>query len=185
MLTTIKQIIVLGLIFYPSIATATCRLESEIPSSTPSSRFTTHADGTVTDNQTNLMWAKCALGQNQTDCSGTATTTHWQGALQAAETSTLASHSNWRLPNIKELRSIVEKRCNSPAINAEIFPNTPASYFWSASPYAGNSDDAWHVDFSYGSSRYGNGYGRSYGDSSVSGYRDGHGAQVRLVRSGQ
>jgi hypothetical protein len=143
-----------------------------VPATTPDSRFSDNGDGTVTDIKTGLVWKRCSEGQNWdgATCTGTATTMNWQGALQAGATSTFAAKNDWRLPNSKELGSIVERQCVNPSINSIIFPNTPSPYFWSGSPYAGDSNFAWYVYFYYGYD--------SYGDRS--GYGD-----VRLVRGGQ
>jgi hypothetical protein len=74
------------------------------------------------------------------------------------------------LPNVKELASIADKSLSNPAIDSAAFPYTPASYFWSASPYVGSSSSAWYVNF-------GNGYVGSYSRSGS--------LYVRLVRAGQ
>lgn len=122
-----------------------------IPASTPTSRFTVNNDGTATDTMTGLIWARCAEGQQWSDvsgtCGGTAATFDWQAALQVAADKA-ATDPGWRLPNIKELASIVEYQCFSPAINLEIFPNAPDSPptnwgangtpelgYWSSTPY--------------------------------------------------
>ncbi len=60
------------------------------------------------------------------------------------------NHSGWRVPNINELRSIVELQCYHPAINLTIFPNTPIYYYWSSSPYAASNYTAWSVSFGSG-----------------------------------
>lgn len=154
-----------------SDAAQTCRSDTEIPSSTLTSGFSDHGNGTVTDTETGLMWAQCAAGLSGAGCAaGSAGADTWQAALDLASSSDLAGHTDWRLPNVKELRSIVEQRCVAPAINTEVFPNTPASGFWSASPSAAYSNSALYVNFDYGGS--GNA-GRS------------NGYHVRLVRSGQ
>ncbi len=147
---------------------------ASIPESTPTAEFTDHGDGTVTHSRTGLMWKRCAEGQTWSTgtCSivlaGYATT--WTDALLAARNSNFANHTDWRLPNFKELESIVEDKCYSPAINASIFPNTPPSLFWSASAAASGSGYVWSLYFTHGilSSLYKNFVG-----------------QVRLVRSGQ
>jgi hypothetical protein len=142
-----------------------------VPATTPDSRFSNNDDGTVTDIRTGLVWKRCSEGQawDGTTCAGTASTYTWQTALQAGAASAYAGKSDWRLPNIKELDSIVERQCYSPAINSTIFPNTPASVFWSGSPYAG-SYYAWLVHFYYGYDSY------DYRSDSF---------YVRLVRGGQ
>ena len=59
--------------------------------------------------------------------------------------------SNWRLPDIKELQSLVEEACYEPAINSTIFPLTLNAY-WSASPIStGNESLMWRVYFYDGS----------------------------------
>ncbi len=149
---------------------------SHITPTTPDSRYTDNADGTVTDKQTGLMWKQCEEGQSGAGCAiGSALTFTWAAALQRSETLNttggFAGHTDWRLPNIKELASLVERACDGPSINNRLFPATPSSNVWSSSPDASYSDSAWYVYF-------GNGYS-SYYD-----YRDNY-YQVRLVRSGQ
>lgn len=138
-----------------------CRTESQIPSSTPTTDFTDHGNGTVTHQATGLMWMKCPLGQSGADCStGSGATYTWKGALEAAAASGFAGHTDWRVPNVNELRSLVEERCYNPAINAAVFPATPtSSTFWSSSPNAYDSNYAWNVHFGYG---YSSTNGRSY-----------------------
>ncbi|MCP3954332.1 MAG: DUF1566 domain-containing protein [Desulfobacterales bacterium] len=154
---------------------ATCN--DNMALSTPDSRFSFSDSGqTVTDNQTGLIWAKCTAGFSGSDCAtddpGVNNVYNWQEALDFAAISTLAGQpqGSWRLPNFKELSSIVEIACSSPSINTTYFPDTPNSTFWSASPYAVNSGYAWVVGFN-------NGNGSSYGRDS--------GNYVRLVRGGQ
>ncbi|MCI5218762.1 MAG: DUF1566 domain-containing protein [Candidatus Electrothrix sp. LOE2] len=159
-----------------SATTVHAACSSNMPASTPDSQLTDNNDGTVTDTKTGLMWKQCSEGQTFSigSCNGSASTFTWQAALQQPGTVNdaggFAGHTDWRLPNIKELRSIVEEQCSSPAINATRFPNTPSSYVWSGSPYAGNSVYAWYVSFDYGYSNY---------DFRVDNYA------VRLVRGGQ
>jgi hypothetical protein len=142
-----------------------------ITQSTPAGQFTIN-DGTVTDNKTTLTWMRCSLGQawdaGDSSCTGDASGYNWQEALTAAST-VFAEKGDWRLPNIKELKSIAEQACNSPAINASIFPNTK-NYYWSSSPSASNDGNAWLVNFSNG------------GDGSSGKSYDRY---VRLVRGGQ
>ena len=148
---------------------------SRIVDNTPNHRYTVNNDGTVSDHQTGLMWAQCGEGQTWEagSCSGTVSTHTWQGALTQAEAVTLAGYSNWRLPNIKELKSLVSRKCANPAINANIFPETPASHFWSGSPTANDSDRAWFVRFPFG------------GDGSSYDHLKSYSYAVRVVRDGQ
>lgn len=139
----------------------------------PNSRYKI-TTSTVLDKQTGLIWMRCALGQtfDGTGCTGTPTSMNWQAALQMAESTTFTGKTDWRLPNQKELQSLVENRCYAPAINTAIFPGTTSIGFWSSSPYARFSyfGYAWIVNFYLGYES--NGY-------------EGNGYAVRLVRLGQ
>ena len=149
-----------------------CKYDS-IVATAPASRFTDNGDGTVTDKATGLQWKRCSEGQTWSGgtCIGSPTTRTWQQALQLAEAASYAGKSDWRLPNVKELSSIVELACYKPAIDAAIFPATPASWYWSSSPSAGYPLRAWGVDFDDGNDGYGS--------------KDGVNGRVRLVRGGQ
>lgn len=135
----------------------TCRSAEEVPATAPSSRFEDLSDGSLRDTLTGLMWAKCMAGMNGSKCTeGTVIGNYtWQQALDYAAGSALAGHEDWRLPNIKELHSIVEVQCNSPAINLDVFENFGTGYVWSASPSAQDSSRAWQVDMRNGNTLHG------------------------------
>ena len=137
----------------------------------PNSRYTNHGNGAVTDSKTALMWKQCSEGQSGSSCTGSYIAQVWQTALTTANNSTFANYSDWRLPSVKELQSLVETGCHSPAINTALFPNTPSTYFWTSTTYAPNASVAWVVDF-------------DNGGVSVNGSKSG-GLGVRLVRAGQ
>jgi hypothetical protein len=137
------------------------------------SPFIVSADGQeVTDTKTGLIWRRCAEGMTASGgtCTGTASTYTHEAALTLASTQSTATGLAWRLPNVKELSSIADKSRSNPAIDTAAFPATPASWFWSSSPYVGNASSAWFVFFNDGVV---SAYGRSYSD------------YVRLVRAGQ
>lgn len=102
----------------------------------------------VKDMVTGLIWQRCSIGQtwNGNTCTGTATGHTWQQALIVAKN----LGNGYRLPNIKELKSIVEWQCYEPAINSKTFPNTPNSSYWSSSPLVNHSNYAWGVNFIFG-----------------------------------
>lgn len=118
-------------------AQQTCVSEG-IPASTPTSDFTIHGDGTVTHKRTSLTWMRCALGQkwDGRTCTGEANVYVWQKALQAAAalnaSGGYAGHKDWRVPNIKELDSIVENQCYMPSINLKAFPGALPMRHWSS-----------------------------------------------------
>jgi hypothetical protein len=98
------------------------------------------------------MWMRCSLGQKweTNTCSDTALIFSWSEGLNATANHEFAGYTDWRLPNKNELESIVEARCSYPAININVFPATPETYFWSSSPYAPVAQAAWSIDFAYG-----------------------------------
>jgi hypothetical protein len=75
-------------------------------------QFVNNGNGTITDNATGLMWMQNDNG----------TGVLWANALSYAENFTYAGYSDWRLPDTKELQSIVDytrspATSNSAAIN--------------------------------------------------------------------
>jgi len=137
-----------------ALAVQTCL--TTITASTPTADFIDYGNGTVRHTKTGLMWKQCSEGLSGAGCAiGAATPYTWQGALQAAQTldagGGFAGFTDWRVPNIKELHSIVEVQCGLPAINATIFPATVSNSYWQASPYAGFAPNAWSVHFGDGS----------------------------------
>lgn len=141
-----------------------------IPATTPDDRFVVIGNEVI-DKETMLIWQRCSLGQTENDCRGGYANTYiWKDALQAAETERVATGKAWRLPNLNELESILEEKCDDPAINQVIFPKTIYSSYWTASTSTGIGATAWRVEFqngfSYTTLKSGEGY-------------------VRLVRNGQ
>ncbi|MGJ8761587.1 MAG: DUF1566 domain-containing protein [Polaribacter sp.] len=110
--------------------------------------FIDNGDGTISDTATGLMWQKSDNGIGM----------DWKTSLSYSENLELANYSDWRLPNAKELQSIVDysrspQTTNSPAINP-IFETTAINdpnnnsgqypYFWTGTthldgvtPYSG------------------------------------------------
>ena len=82
----------------------------------------------------------------------------------------LCGATDWRVPDIEELRSIVDYSRIDPSIDTDYFPNTRSSGYWSASPYASNSSYAWRLYFYDGYDFHNGRYHSNY---------------VRLVRVGQ
>jgi hypothetical protein len=122
------------------------------------SSFTDNEDGTVTDQKTRLVWQQATSSSSM----------HREAALAYCEDLTLASQSDWRLPNIKELGSIVDRSQSSPAIDTTAFPGTKSSFYLSSTTSVIITSNAWIVLFD----PYYNGV---VGRTSVSGY-------VRCVR---
>jgi hypothetical protein len=120
-----------------------------IAPTTPTSNFVVNADGTVTDQTFKLTWMRCSLGQlwEVDTCVGDASELNWQQALQTAHGYEFANKKGWRLPNIKELATITERSCVRPAINEELFPNTPSDDFWTSTPSIQDIERVWVIAF--------------------------------------
>lgn len=129
---------------------------------TPSSRYKISGNGVVTDSKTGLTWMRCALGMewNGKTCNNTPDSTTWSGAkilmLSLNHEGGYAGFRDWRLPSKEELLTLAEKQCFEPAINSEIFPNTPNTGFWSGSADTHYDNRAWLVFFRHGSAYMGN-----------------------------
>lgn len=150
--------LVVGFFFVGCVYAQTC--EDLIVPSTPDVRFQDNGDGTVTDLYHGLVWKRCVEGLSGTDCSnGVAAAFNWQEALLSVESINAAGgyagYTDWRLPNIKELASLVEVQCISPAINKTVFPasqsDTLSLDHWSSTHHVHWMDDSWVVNFDVGS----------------------------------
>jgi uncharacterized membrane protein len=105
-------------------------------------RFTDNGNGAVLDNLTGLVWLKNA------DCFGNKT---WMNALSLAGQVSdgacgLADGSeagDWRLPNIKELHSLVDYGLAFPAINVDHPFADVEAYYWSSTTSVAEPEEAW------------------------------------------
>jgi len=132
----------------PPISVSTVALRSK------DGHFTRNADGTVTDNLLNLTWYP-TLERKLT----------WEEAKKECE------KLGCRLPTRKELESLLDLSKHSPAIDAEIFPDTKTDdYYWTGDTCAWGSGFAWVV---------------GVGSGSVGSFDKGSSNYVRPVRASQ
>jgi hypothetical protein len=120
---------------------------SEDKGSPNAASYTDNGDGTVTDNITGLVWQQTATSTTYTWGSASASGT----AQNYCATMTLAGYSDWRLPSVVELGSLVVSGDDLPAINTSYFLDALKGYFWSSTALAASSTSAWEVFFSDGS----------------------------------
>ncbi|MGD9975610.1 MAG: DUF1566 domain-containing protein [Desulfatirhabdiaceae bacterium] len=102
--------------------------------------YVNNGNGTVTDTSTGLMWQHDTPDNTMT----------WEQALSYCENSTLAEYTDWRLPTLKELVSLVDYSRYNPTINTTYFPDTAASYYWSSTTLANATASVWIMHFYYG-----------------------------------
>ena len=102
-------------------------------------RFAISADGMyVTDHETGLMWARDESPRLD-----------YAGAEKHCAELRLGGYSDWRLPTLDELQTIVDRERVKPAIDT-VFFNTKGDWTWTSSEYKGNpgpSGSVWIVNF--------------------------------------
>lgn len=168
---------ILPTLFFAATAwSQTCNLPLE--KSAPDNRFQLDPlnSGIVLDSRTGLSWQRCAAGRQIDDANtdffaddscplidqnpldgvpdnldndfnnDVLLTYSWYEALVFAE----ATGDGWRVPNVKELASLVEYACTSPAINSNVFPNTAQALHWSSTADAVDDSSVWTMDFGDG-----------------------------------
>ena len=163
-------LVVLSLLFAPLTTLAEIPkcvgTSSTVEASTPTARFDfSNNNELVRDLVTGLTWTRCPLGYsidpNINGCvakPGATLILGWKDAIAKSVdpagdgTGSYLGKTSWRVPNIKELASIIEHGCLSPSVNKIVFPNTPVGAYWTNSPISaeGASLTAWVVDFGNG-----------------------------------
>jgi len=127
--------------------------------------YADNGDGTITDLNTHLMWEKKDQSGSIQDESTLYT---WADALSTFigglnAGAGFARHTDWRLPNEKELPSIINFQNLAPAASADFNANcapgctvmtcscTQSGLYWSSTTHQVNTFTAWFVDFFDGS----------------------------------
>ena len=113
----------------------------------PSPRFIDNGDQTETDQLTGLVWSK--------DANPAGTARSWQNALDYLKTLNIQNfrgHSDWRLPNLNELRSLTQLQQGALAtwLDTQGFSNVQANGYWSGDSDAYFTDSAWFVGMDSG-----------------------------------
>ncbi|MDD5011978.1 MAG: DUF1566 domain-containing protein, partial [Phycisphaerae bacterium] len=119
----------------------------------------TKAGNLTTDNGTGLMWVADHAAIGTVGGYNFASTMSWSDALLAVtalNSAAYGGYSDWRLPNIKELQSIVDYGRVGPAIDTTYFPNAQSYSYWSSTTLAGGTVYAWYVYFDDGYVGYDN-----------------------------
>lgn len=96
-------------------------------------RFIDNKDGTITDNETGLIWSKKTYGPMT-----------WAEAMEAVK-----KDGGWRMPTIQELITLINHEKYDPACD-EVFGNMKGYWIWSSTTYVPSSAYAWDVNFSNG-----------------------------------
>jgi Protein of unknown function (DUF1566) len=114
----------------------------------------------VTDGGVGLIWRSCPEGQvpdTTRTCTGTPLKFTHGDALKRARDQALLTGKDWRVPNVKELSSIVDRTRVNPAFDTTVFPLTPGQnegIYWTSTPEIGDVPNggrrAITVRFSFG-----------------------------------
>lgn len=135
--------------------------------------FVDNGDGTVLDENTGLQWIRCARGQSWTGSACDGTSGHYTWKSASTLTHSFANHSDWRIPTIKELHTLVtctsgkqkslkindlieqDGRClgnyRRPTIDTDMFQNLDAELlYWSSNRLSSKKDFALVVGFVHG-----------------------------------
>ncbi len=94
----------------------------------------------VLDTRTGLIWRRAVEPGEFT----------YEQALKHAAQVAKKTGLPWRVPTKKELKALIDEKQNYPVIDTVVFPDTPSTWFWSSSPYAGSAGDAWVINFDSG-----------------------------------
>lgn len=96
----------------------------------------------VLDTTTGLMWDTKARPVES-----------FQAAQAVPGTLNVAGFSDWRTPTVEELFCLADRSRLNPAIDTDVFPDTPSEWFWTSTVEASSpSDCAWVVNFGNGGS---------------------------------
>jgi hypothetical protein len=130
--------------------------------------YVDHGDGTITDMATGLMWEKKSDdgglhdADNSYGWSGNGsqeTIWDWLEDVNAEGGTGFAGHTDWRIPNVKELQSLVSYGRVNPAVEPAFHTActggctvlscscTRSTVYWSSSTVAGDPTLAWYLDF--------------------------------------
>ena len=113
-----------------------------------STRFTGNADATVTDTLTGLIWPKVA----------SVAATDWADAMtyvQSLNSSAFLGYSDWRLPNRKELRSVIDYSQTNPPLPAGNPFDFPVEDYWTSSNDSVHPNNFWYAAMDYGTEQPG------------------------------
>ena len=128
-------------------------------------RYRDNGNGTITDKNTLLTWEKKSDDGTIHDKDTTYT---WDDAfavhVAGLNAANFAGRDDWRLPNVRELRSIIDYEAFNPAVDP-VFDNncsatctvltcscTATPDYWSSSTFARIPTSAWDVSFTVGAS---------------------------------
>lgn len=133
-------------ILFTALVAAAALSAHPLQASAPAGHYT-FSTGIVYDTKTKLTWQQ----------GFSPSTLNWADAkTYCAGIGTTLGGTGWRLPTVKELLTLVDNTlATGPLIDLTAFPNTPSTWFWTSTPTAVASTNAWLVAFANGSANAG------------------------------
>jgi hypothetical protein len=107
----------------------------------------------VKDKSTSLIWRRCGEGQAWTGSTCSGTPTSFLTAFDAAKhakAQAVSSGKPWRMPNPKELASLIDNRVNRPTIDTTAFPGFYTDRYYTGTHWTENPVYTWRVWFAQG-----------------------------------
>ncbi len=114
-----------------------CHYENGFYSDSIDGPYYDHGNGTVSDIKTGLLWQQTEAPLQYS----------WDRAIAYCDNLTLADYTDWRLPDLCQLQSLLD-RSQTPKINTTYFPNAQMRPYWSWDVVSYNPNYAWYADFS-------------------------------------
>jgi len=115
----------------------------------PAPRFTDNGDGTVTDSLTGLMWLKDGgcLKKRWSDTLNIIVDFN-SNSLSYSCLGYTANYTDWRMPNVKELESMINYDVSDSAgwLNSAGFTNVKYSSYWSSTTSQKSAAQAWMIN---------------------------------------
>ncbi|MDX1812479.1 MAG: DUF1566 domain-containing protein, partial [Gammaproteobacteria bacterium] len=157
----LKHAILYGILSISISNTFADQCDSTVPGHYPD-RYIDNNDGTISDKMTGLMWSKCIMGMTwdgsrnlciskfENGQEKRAVKLNWQDSLKyvtLVNASNYLNYSDWRLPNIKELASILDVAClanlHAMALDLDYFDvytlssdhTSATTTYWSSTPH--------------------------------------------------
>lgn len=124
----------------------------------PVPRFTDNGDGTVTDNLTRLIWLKNANCDGEKEWADAMTFANslydgWTGDGSGGDCglSDGSSANDWRLPNVRELQSLIDYSQTNPALpSVHYFTGVQSTYYCSSTTHAAGTTSSWNIHMDVG-----------------------------------
>jgi len=91
------------------------------------------------DKNTGQLWQRSSVSPRK-----------WSDALSYCQELVLAGRSDWRLPSVTELATLVDLTRHEPAIDTQAFPDTASTGFWTSTTFTSAPHQAWVVNFKGG-----------------------------------